>query len=179
VPHGEFVADVEAGRLAPGPTVRATWDRGYFDSPHLTDEDRKRIELATSKGVISRALVPTTLWQRYVERFILKYELNDEQAQRARRVLADCDAAAEKVARKTEARWNETQAKLKEAIEASDGKRALALRNEIKTLNEPIEKIFEDRLKPGLEKIPTRAQRQKADAADPADKPPAKPAARP
>lgn len=172
VPHAEFVADVKSGRRIPGPTVKQVWDQGYFDSPYLTEEQRDSIRLAEAKmerreGAITKA----GLWQKYVERFIQKYDLDDEQAQKCRRLLADCDALAEKAARKTEARWNEVQAQLKQAIDAGDGKKAIELRDESKKLSAPIEKIFEDRLKPGLEKIPTRAQRQKAETEKPTSTP--------
>lgn len=133
-------------------------------------------------------------WEKYVREFIQKYQLNDEQTQRANAVLAECEAAAERVmtSKKSELeRIEKRESELKsaggptaakpagepkaagEAKIATDGKnKELAeLTKRREELLAPINRIFEDQLKPKLEKLPTRAQRKTAE--EKSSKPPA------
>lgn len=125
-------------------------------------------------------------WEKYVREFIQKYQLNDEQTQRANAILAECETAAERVmtSKKSDLeRIEKREGELKaaggptaakpagdpkaasEAKAATDGKnKELAeLTKRRDELLAPINRIFEDQLKPKLEKLPTRAQRKAAE----------------
>ncbi len=125
-------------------------------------------------------------WEKYVRDFIQKYQLNDEQTQRANAVLAECETAAERVmtSKKSDLeRIEKREGELKavagptaakppgdpkvagEAKSATEGKnKELAeLTKRREELLAPINRIFEDQLKPKLEKLPTRAQRKAAE----------------
>lgn len=129
-------------------------------------------------------------WQKYVREFIQKYQLNDEQTQRANAILAECETAAERVmtSKKSELeRIEKRETELKGAAGAAvakpvgdpkaAGEAKAAAEVKTKELGEltkrrdellaPINRIFEDQLKPKLEKLPTRAQRKAAEEKSP------------
>lgn len=104
------------------------------------------------------------IWAQYTRRFIAKFKLDAEQTQKALTVLADCQEQAERHLRKSgfeklqkrlDALASETKPDPKEA-------RALSLRRW--ELMKPVDKIFEKQLKPRLDRLPTRAQREQAEA---------------
>ncbi|MFH1747090.1 MAG: hypothetical protein ABIG44_08605 [Planctomycetota bacterium] len=100
-------------------------------------------------------------WDKYTQDFILRYGLNNDQQHKAYRLLLRCKTARDKHLRKIKA---QNPAKLNA--------------QQLAKLYEPVTEIFEKRLKPGLMKIPTRAQRQAVE--HPADqRPSVKPTTRP
>jgi polyhydroxyalkanoate synthesis regulator phasin len=114
---------------------------------------------------VPSAAVPESQWESYVREFIEKYKLNDEQAQRARAILKDCQERAAQYTQKHKAEIEELDKKIAAASAAGGKSKELAELNERKSkLTEPVGQIFEQKLKPSLEKLPTRAQRQAADA---------------
>jgi hypothetical protein len=118
-----------------------------------------------------------TEWERYVREFIDKYKLDESQTQKAETFLKDCETQADKylTGRRSEMesldkRENElkTPPKGKEVDAAKAGERSKELSEIAKKrtdLMKPIGDIFENSLKPRLEKLPTRAQRKAADDA--------------
>lgn len=121
-------------------------------------------------------------WEKYVRDFIQKYQLNDDQTQRANAFLADCEAQAERLIankkgelERIEKRENElktapaapTAAGVAKNAPAADGKakESAELAKRRDELLAPVNRIFEDQLKPKLEKLPTRAQRKAAEEA--------------
>jgi len=117
-------------------------------------------------------------WEKYVREFIARYNLDDEQAQRANTILADCQQQAERYlgTRRSDIEQMEKREKeLKEAkpaggkAAASDAPdRSKELADITKRKDEamkPVADIFEKTLKPRLEKLPTRAQRKAAEDA--------------
>lgn len=105
-------------------------------------------------------------WERYVQEFIRKYALDDGQQQAAMKILRDCQDQANRYyqARKTQIEEAGTAA----ANPAKPGEKTAANKLDQAKLLEPISRIFEKQLKPRLEKIPTRAQRQAAENPKPA-----------
>ncbi len=104
-------------------------------------------------------------WDKYVADFIKKYQLNDEQQQKAHGILADCKKQAQRYLKSREghfARIDKQIEALKKSRDKNKAKKQSALNNQRKKLMEPLDKIFDSQLKPRLERIPTRAQRKAA-----------------
>lgn len=107
-------------------------------------------------------------WDKYVKDFIAKYQLNDEQTQKANAVLADCKAQAAKRLSGHKSQFDMIDKQLeslKKSKDKSKSKTMAALNKQRNKLMEPLDQIFEKQLKPRLEKLPTRAQRRAAEAA--------------
>ncbi|MFO0839452.1 MAG: hypothetical protein U1D55_13130 [Phycisphaerae bacterium] len=100
------------------------------------------------------------LWERYTREFIEDYKLDVEQTQRAWRILKDCQKEAKDHLRAKADELDEADRALN-ALPVDDrrGERGAPARQRLWTLLEPIDRIFFDRLKPGLDRLPTRAQR--------------------
>lgn len=164
--------EVKEGLRMPGKVFREINEKGYFDSPYQTAEEKRLSRLDAAKQVAHEELRSyQTMWREYVESFIKRYNLNDDQQQKARAVLAECEQRAEPIAKKAESRWNEIRLQLEEAVRGGENEKAKRLRDERDKLNEPIRNIFTTRLAPALETLPTRAQRKAAAAAGKAAEP--------
>jgi hypothetical protein len=108
-------------------------------------------------------------WETYVREFIQKYQLDEAQTQRAQSILKDCQATAQSIMQKRKDEIEQLDKKLMTlATDAKDADKLKEL-NEIgnrrNKLLEPIGEIFEKQLKPRLEKLPTRAQRENVEQA--------------
>jgi hypothetical protein len=107
-------------------------------------------------------------WEAYVREFIQRYQLDDGQTERAQSILKDCQDAAQRVVQKSKGEIEQLDKKLLGLAESKDADKLKEL-SEINArrtkLLEPINEIFEKQLKPRLEKLPTRAQRQAAEEA--------------
>lgn len=104
-------------------------------------------------------------WDQYVRNFIAKYQLNDEQVQKAQAVLEDCKAQANRYLRSRKTQIEQLDNQIEEVKKSKDKNKAKSLaglNDKRKKLMEPIDRIFEHQLKPRLERLPTRAQRQAA-----------------
>lgn len=111
-----------------------------------------------------------SLWEAYTRKFIEKYQLNEEQTQKALAILKDCQdrGKAHLDGHRDEfAKYDEL---LKNAG-PSENPDLQAARNK---LLKPLDDIFEQRLVPRLDKLPTRAQRKAAGIGNP-NKPDASP----
>lgn len=103
-------------------------------------------------------------WERYTREFIERFKLTEEQAAQARRILSDCqDRARAFIDRRRE----DFEAVEKEASKVTFGEglpleHEREIRSRIAILMKPVDEIFESRLKPALEKLPTAAQRAAA-----------------
>ncbi|HWP02964.1 MAG TPA: hypothetical protein VNL96_05880 [Gemmatimonadaceae bacterium] len=159
VPSQEFNTRLVSGEVVLG-------RRFLENAARLTAMDRAWRESRRS------APQPTTVslseWERYTLDFIARHGLSEEQRQVALRVLRRCQDEAAQVARgisgKLKTLDDEERAarSLPETVRSS--KLVLLAQHRTKLLA-PVESIFETRLKPGLEKIPTRAQKLAAEAA--------------
>ncbi len=119
-------------------------------------------------------------WERYVREFIEKYQLTNEQADRARAILKDCKEQAARIMKTRTPALEQIDRQIAELTRpepsaagdrkgpAPDNKaraeRLAELNKSKQKLLEPLTGIFEDQLKPRLETLPTRAQRRAAEA---------------
>jgi hypothetical protein len=105
-------------------------------------------------------------WDRYVRDFCERYDLDASQRQHAQRLLQDCKARArDYIQRKQHAvdAFERARTNFLKLGPAEQAARKHALAQQRAALVAPLSEIFETRLKPGLEKLPTRAQRRAAD----------------
>lgn len=110
-------------------------------------------------------------WERYVNEFIQRYKLDDSQEQAARKILRDCQDQGKRYLASKRAQLDTVDTQLAGAATGKDGaKVSQKLRTQREQLMGPISRIFEKQLKPRIDRIPTRSQRQAA------EKPPAPPA---
>ncbi|MBN2447113.1 MAG: hypothetical protein JXO22_10320 [Phycisphaerae bacterium] len=108
-------------------------------------------------------------WAAYVEEFIRKYALNEEQASKARTILKRSQEQRDDwLSRRSEA----FDSLLAEQAKAKTEDEVAKVIVEAERLMQPIESI-EKRMKDSLNKLPTRAQRQQAQESE------AKPSAQP
>jgi hypothetical protein len=111
-------------------------------------------------------------WEAYVRDFVQRYKLDDEQQQRAHATLQECQNDARSYMSKRRSAMDELDKQIqtltanKDKDKQKDKPAELAKLNDRKAkMLEPINAIFERRLKPRLEKLPTRAQRQAVEGA--------------
>lgn len=163
----QWYADLESGRRQWGPTHRRRKAGEEVASPYETEENRLSRQLSWRKLMLRLATdAPRSMWAKYVRDFVARYELDAEQTQQALRILDQCEKQAEEFTRRHRPAIEEAQNDLENAREKRDADAVARLEERINTLREPLNKIFETELKPRLEKLPTRAQRAKAEARD-------------
>lgn len=168
IPFEEYKERVQAGRLAPGPTVVRESAR------HRAEAERRRLAGIDDAGpspvtaaAASRPVKPPfeTRWERYTRQFIDIFGLDAEQQQKAWLVCEECQAlgrayvdgratALEELTRQ--------RAALVEEPPAQRAERGRLLDRREEELLAPLDDIFRERLKPRLFKLPTRAQLQAA-----------------
>ena len=105
-------------------------------------------------------------WEEYTKRMIHRYRLNSEQRQRAWAVLRKCQELAQRhLGRQKEQieRVDQLTSQLKESTGQERRKQEAEIQDLRRRIMEPIDKIFETQLKPRLDKLPTRAQREAAE----------------
>ncbi len=105
-------------------------------------------------------------WEKYVEAFIERYQLNADQAAKARLVLTVCKQQAASHMTRVRERLAALDEELAELPKDAPNTRKASLDKRRAELLAPIKRTFEQQLKPRLEKLPTRAQRQAAEAAE-------------
>lgn len=91
-------------------------------------------------------------WEQYVHDFIAEYELDSDQQQKAVMLLLRCEVRGDSFL----ASKSDVLKKLE--TERLDPAKKVEADEKLAKLLEPIDEIFERNLKPGLEKLPTRAQ---------------------
>jgi hypothetical protein len=102
-------------------------------------------------------------WERYVETFIRRYDLNHDQKQQAYRFLRQQQAERDRYLKRRE---REMQRLLEAWRSASSPEQVARAEADYARFMQPIDGLFE-RLKSRLEQIPTRAQRREAEAGTP------------
>ena len=156
----EYYARVDAGLLEPGPMVRSVWEarsaRKLADSPAAL-RSRVRSWAVDRKLGLSR-------WEAYVKVFCDKYSLDHEQREAAYRILRDCQSRAEQFISRNADKIREIEDELAtlQKLDLPPPEAIDAFQAGLIRLFEPINTIFERQLKPRLEKLPTRAQREAA-----------------
>lgn len=123
------------------------------------EEARKRASAVNAASAGSRHLPPAsqlapppTDWEIYTSNFIARYRLDERQSEKAWALLRNCENARKEVIERFERRLNSLKA---------DAENASARREElVKESGHEQDRIFESRLKAGLEKLPSSAQRK-------------------
>ncbi len=120
-------------------------------------------------------------WEAYVREFIQRYRLDEAQTQRANAILKDCQDQANRHIQRCKSELEQLDRKLTDLGQSKEGgkdkiKELSEINEQRNKLLAPINEIFEKQLKPRLERLPTRAQRQAAQQSGPGQPSPAKPA---
>lgn len=107
-----------------------------------------------------------TLWQPYVEWFIKQHSLDDSQTQKAMVILEQCQELAKQyLTSKTDALEQlvreSVTASTQPATRPSSQPSSDATRLNLDELMKPVDEIFETKLKPRLDALLTRAQRDR------------------
>jgi hypothetical protein len=130
----------------------------------MTDEERLRLGMSRHDFRVQASLKEHEgMWAQYVREFIERYRLNDEQSQKAMAILAGCQRRADQVLARQKPQLTALVLKLEEARKRGERTALRELTDQINGLREPINKIFQTELKPRLEPLPTRAQREAAE----------------
>lgn len=161
-----WAEDVRAGRRAVGPIRKRMFEKGYFESIYDTPEETARVKLDWFNMNVKYALSRHVgLWEQYVRDFIARYKLNDEQTQKAWAIFLECRRRGDDLIARDKAKMTELVSRSLAAKDAGDKKKQAKLNEELSKLRAPVDRIFEESLKPRLDKLPTRAQRQAAESA--------------
>jgi hypothetical protein len=147
VSREEIVRRFESGELQPGPTLRLA-----REGKHVQPGSEKLERLRLSAGVLTAFIGQ---WERYVIDFCEANRLNKDQVSRAYRYLHQTQDAAEKYLGHARERIEELQKR-----RDSGSLSAEKAKEEFAKIRAPVDDIFEKQLKPCLEKIPTRKQRE-------------------
>ncbi|MCH8881067.1 MAG: hypothetical protein IID34_14455 [Planctomycetes bacterium] len=102
-------------------------------------------------------------WERYTREFIARYSLKDSQEQKAWSILKKCQDQGNSYIRRHRAELDKLEARVgelsKSTAAAADREQLAAVRQRLGEKLAPIDDIFENQLKPRLDKLPTRKQR--------------------
>ncbi len=162
--HDEYLERVERGEAEFGPTVRREMVRAI-----AIHERRMRLQdfQATSRPAGTQPVATTqpswrgfeSMWEKYTREFISTYKLDEEQTQRAWMILRGC----QDVATRHVLRYHDELDRLSKAhVAPQDATSRNEHEKRLQELLRPIDDLFEQRLKPRLEKLPTASQRKAA-----------------
>lgn len=147
----EFTRRLEAGELQYGPFMAAAYAAG-----HVKD----RAEKLRHRMIALRPLFYESAWVRYTREFIRKYGLNDEQSQHAWKICKQSQDRGREYVTRHKSRVEALTRRIETSQAEPETQQA---QDKLKELLEPLAEIFEKRLKPGLDAIPTRKQKARAD----------------
>lgn len=152
-----------AGEIQSGPLMRHIRDHGPEGSPYLTDRERSEYaELRRARGFEFK---PThSDWERYVRDYIARYRLNDEQSQRGLAILRDCQTRARSHIQRAEAEREAAQGRAHAPGGAAGVAASGPAVDATEALRAQLNLIFDEQLKPRLDRIPTSAQRRAVEA---------------
>lgn len=165
VPAREWYDRLERGEAHLGPNVarevRRTEERSW-DRPAHSGSGSSPAAVSAANPASAPSLNDLSVWETFTRDFIAKYRLNVEQSQRAWQILRECQKVANQHLARHEA---EIAAIERETSSAPrDDGATQAARKKLEKLLEPVQSIFENELKPRLDKLPTREQRRNAQA---------------
>lgn len=171
IPVEQFVAQLQAGQLLRGPTVQRELLR---HGGRLTAAETAAPPPASAPAVMGRlAAVAITSqrravytiesdWEAYTRRFIERFRLDQEQTARALEILKDCQSQATQFVRSHADGFSTADDKLAEARAGGDRAKIEAAGERARKLRAPIDEIFESKLRPRLDRLPTQSQREAA-----------------
>ena len=133
------------------------WRQGKVEPTEVWDapgRDQRRKRRATQLAEEEQGARPIDRWQAYVDQFILRYQLDENQAESARSILAEIRTRAQKHLATIADQLTTIDRQRKGAT--SDTR--VALNEQRKKLQKPVEELF-DELQRRLEALLTSAQR--------------------
>lgn len=175
VPTDDFMARVAAGELTRGPNVlRVMRRRQIAAGMQPTAETESVAASSASQPADAGALGGRGFagaaqrlrngceseWERYTRRFIQRFALDAAQTERATGILRDCQERAAKLSADRKDTFDDLTARMRK--DESRPKATEQMSRELRELRGALDRIFEEQLKPRLEKLPTRAQRDAA-----------------
>jgi hypothetical protein len=168
VTQDEFFARLKSGELQRGPTVQQELER-LREKNYAREVRDHALAPGTASQPTSRPVEVRweSEWEAYTRRFIARFKLANDQMQKAQQILIDCQAQAHHYLDREKDAFEQLDrrtADLKGLPEDARPKAAQSLLDERHKLMQPVDEIFEQHLKPRLDKLPTRAQRRAAHA---------------
>lgn len=157
----EWREAVLSGRKQSGPTFQAIKRGEPPSGPYITETEIRAWERWHPRGVSNRL----SAWEKYVSEFIERHACDDEQTQKAAAILAQCQEQGRAYLSKKEKYFHNLQTKTQAARARGDRDEQKVLDERYAELRKPIDDIFEEQLKPRLDKLLTRAQREQASRA--------------
>lgn len=159
-------AKPEERTLTPGPVAPVRPTRGGNAPPSGQPGRPVRNRPGTARpGAATASENFKSEWEKYTQDFITRYQLDDAQSQKANSILKDCQtlAANYMLRSATQLKMLEQQTlELAKNPDADKAKLLAEISEKKKRIMAPIAMIFEKRLKPRLEQLPTAAQRANA-----------------
>ena len=139
--------------LSAGGVARAGAAQGAETARSATQPSGQIVEVETFES----------RWQRYTREFIARYSLKDSQEQKAWSILKKCQEQGNSYVARHRAELDKLEARVgelsKSTAAAADREQLAAVRQRLGEKLAPIDDIFENQLKPRLDKLPTRKQR--------------------
>jgi hypothetical protein len=175
VPFAELMERIQSGELRMGPSVT----RAHAQLKAYAQR-RRALAVATEApapdgptATQPAVAVPEfkwnqfeTQWEAYTRLFTARYRLDKEQSQKAWSVCEDCQQRGRAYVATRRGRFEELEKRIegaKSGTFARDKSLAAQLELERQELMEPLNRIFQEQLKPRLEMLPTRLQRKAAE----------------
>lgn len=159
VSPGEWAELRRKGLRQPGPTVVARSRVDHPDNPFWTDAQREAWEKQHAESSRASGSGPLGPWERFTQEFIQSYQLNQEQTQKAMLILNHCLQEGDAYLKRSATKIQAVEASLREASLRADATGAAAAGEQMAELRKPLDQIFEQKPKPRLLTLPTRAQR--------------------
>lgn len=157
----EWLAKQEKGEVQAHPLVEELLE----ESKRRIQQDPDGYRAALARQLSSAADRFESYWEHYVRRFVDLHQLSTEQVQTARRILRDCQEQARSYCKSMSLefrRLDSELAEIRERVPPPPLERLQQFDRKYRELMKPIDRIFEESLKPRLEKVPTRAQLEAA-----------------
>ncbi|MFQ5807531.1 MAG: hypothetical protein ACE5I3_13880, partial [Phycisphaerae bacterium] len=174
----EFAKRLHAGELKEGPnfiraavkaSAKQAKERQAAQGPQVAGTPGWATPLTAEGARKALLLSPKQLesfWEAYTTAFIKKYKLNEEQTQKALSILKHCQQQAHGHVHRHKSEFDRLDERIKALRKLKGPERSKAeaqIRRDRETLLKPLDDIFEQQLKPRLDKLPTRAQRKDAE----------------
>lgn len=166
----DYLKKLNSGEVQEGPNYR----RAFYAKRAKRAEEARAGNAAARPPLVAKLPVRPqrwlSTWEEYVRDFIAKYKLSQEQSDKAHAILRECQDQANQYIDRKIADFQDLQRRhteLLESVPPDIEARLERIEQERKALLAPIDEIFEKRLKPRLDKLPTAAQRKAAGDKEP------------
>jgi len=134
------------------------WRQGKVEPTEVwgaPGQDQRRKRRSSQLAQEDQSVRPVDRWQAYVDQFILRYQLDENQAESARSILAEIRTRAQKYLDTV----TDQLATLDRQMKGAAADTRVVLNEQRKKLHKPVEELF-DELQRRLEALLTSAQRR-------------------